>query len=523
MLIRQVNLLSVTDPCSIYADNFIKYKRNMKKYVLCISISLIFLFSCFSIERIIILGRDDHWQRLYYKDNIILHSGKGGFTDLVLKEGEYKPTEETDLLIHFNKLPPEDITGSYRTESSGIILSEKLAMYGNGAGFFTKQSGGVRLLANNDALLYPGKVWEDFTVEFWLYPATMEEGETLLLWNGTLKFESTILPQEISCYIQNRRVVWNFKNFFLPPDREAFTLELRGNSPLVPKSWHHHTLRFNSSTGMLEYLLDGIPDAIIYTTNTGREEKSFYLPVTGNLSEGVLTIGEVFTGLIDELRISRSFITKPFTELYLDEKGTAITRVFDLGYTNSRLSKIEAAYSTPSDSSVYFYYKISDIMAQPDSPENNWIPFIPGRSLPEDRSGRYLQLKVELLPSGDGVHSPTVHEITIAFEPDLPPPPPVKLRAIPGDGKVILQWSAVTEQDVKGYMVYYGHRPGYYFGTESNLGSSPVDVGNKTEVTLEGLLNGRLYYFSVAAYDSADPPHLSDFSEEVSTRPSEIR
>ncbi|MFW5747687.1 MAG: hypothetical protein ACOCX6_02700, partial [bacterium] len=71
-----------------------------------------------------------------------------------------------------------------------------------------------------------------------------------------------------------------------------------------------------------------------------------------------------------------------------------------------------------------------------------------------------------------------------------------------------------------GYLIFYGTRPGRYFGTDSDDGPSPVDAGMNTEFTLEGLENGKLYYFSVAAYDDATPPHRSGFSDEVSARPS---
>jgi hypothetical protein len=73
---------------------------------------------------------------------------------------------------------------------------------------------------------------------------------------------------------------------------------------------------------------------------------------------------------------------------------------------------------------------------------------------------------------------------------------------------------------VRGYLVYYGITPGNYHGTGADRGPSPIDVGSATELDLEGLENGRLYYFTAVCYDSTDPPHRSAFSREVSARPS---
>jgi len=76
---------------------------------------------------------------------------------------------------------------------------------------------------------------------------------------------------------------------------------------------------------------------------------------------------------------------------------------------------------------------------------------------------------------------------------------------------------------VRGYLVYYGTSPGNYHGTGAGRGPSPIDAGSATELDLEGLENGRLYFFAVVCYDSTDPPHRSAFSVEVSARPSGAR
>jgi hypothetical protein len=75
------------------------------------------------------------------------------------------------------------------------------------------------------------------------------------------------------------------------------------------------------------------------------------------------------------------------------------------------------------------------------------------------------------------------------------------------------------EEDTAGYLVYYGTRPGVYRGDEARTGESPIDVGDTTETVIEGLSNGRVYYFSVATYDTAGKKNRSPLSEEVSARP----
>ena len=52
------------------------------------------------------------------------------------------------------------------------------------------------------------------------------------------------------------------------------------------------------------------------------------------------------------------------------------------------------------------------------------------------------------------------------------------------------------------------------------LGSSPIDVGMTNNILIDGLKNGTLYYFRVAAYDRvAGDYSTGEFSAEVTARP----
>jgi len=69
-----------------------------------------------------------------------------------------------------------------------------------------------------------------------------------------------------------------------------------------------------------------------------------------------------------------------------------------------------------------------------------------------------------------------------------------------------LAWDPNAEPDLAGYKVYYG--------TQSGIYGSVLDVGNFTQYTVTGLEPETRYYFSLTAYDSSR--NESDFSDEVS-------
>jgi len=472
-------------------------------------------------DRFIVVGREDRWEDFPQVENLALVQGRWGTLDLRLRDAGHAVTGQTDLLLHFDSSPLRDESLGYTVEGEGFLLSDRHFVRGGGSAAFTGARsapgapGALRLLPGRGTLFTPGTWMGDFSIEFWLYPALLGDGEQVLAWSGARWREGKPVSQSVDCTVRARRLTWSFDNLFMGPGGEPTRVSFQGITPLVPRDWHHHLLRYDSSNGLLEYLVDGVPEAVTYTTDSGRERGSLRLPFAGDARPGHLELGATLVGFLDELAILRG-VQQPSTARYGDRPGSATSRAFDLGYTGTHLKRIEAAFRTPADSAVFFYYWIYDRV---DDPSENWQQFLPGQELGEAR-GRYLRLRVELSPDGARQNSPEVSELRAVYEQDLPPSPPAALQALPGNGAVQLYWNPVNEADVRGYLVYYGHSPGDYHGGDSDLGRSPIDAGKASELLVTGLANGKLYYFSVVAYDSTDPPHRSLFAREMSARPS---
>ncbi len=493
----------------------------VKKHIFTLIILLTALCLCplSALDNRISMGADDNWIDLSWVERVSLVEGKRGYLDIVLRDGEYVPDEQTDLLLHFNS---RVVTGLYAVIDNDLEITHKASRLGSGAGVFRETGDGILLKPEAGAIFSPGVSWGDFTIEFWLYPATLDEGSGIIAWSGSRFVGERIITQKVSCDISDGAIVWRFKNVFLPPDHSETMIELRGHSGLIPRQWKHHLLRYNSTTGLLEYLINDEPVAITHTTSSGRESGVPYVPFTGDAIDNVLEIGGSLNGLIDELRISDTFVTEPHVNTFTQNIGIVTSRVFDLGFSNSLLSRIDAETTTPGETGVSFFYRLSERMTSRHDVAGDWQPFSPGTGFPPDTRGRYLQILIELYPDGSGSVSPTLSTLDVYYEPDLPPHPPGWIEVVPGNKTLTIQWQAATDSDVAGYFVYYGSKPGQYFGTGSMTGQSPIDAGNTTEVILEGLENGRLYYVAVVSYDSSDPPHQSQFSDEAAARPSHL-
>ncbi len=479
-----------------------------------------------ALDKVLTLGGGESWQSIETADGIAYRTGFEGKLDMTLADAEYLPAPETDLLLHFDGLSgsqPVDAAANYVVRSSSIGFSRQISMLGGASGLFQGERRALVLAPSSpQALFRTGNQWHDFTIEFWVYAADLSEGQTILLWNNGRLAGGKLLRQELRASIVNGHLVWTFRNFFVPPSGGAFDLRLSGHAFLVPREWYHCLVRFDSNTGLLESTVNGTPDAVAYANGSGSEDGSVYFPFTGTAMEPRLVVGDGFNGLLDELRISRSFV-QPSTDVrYSLKPGVALTEILDLGYPDTVVPSITVRDRTPGNTDLYFYYKAANMKTSDTELSGAWTQFAPGAALSTPPRGRYLQIKVELLPDGTGEVSPALSWITLTYRPHLPPPAPVLLTAQPGDGQIVLSWRAVVDPDLAGYRIYYGDRPHQYFGTDSSSGKSPVDVGNTTTFTLTGLTNGKLYYIAVAAYNSSQPSEQGGFSTEVAARPSQL-
>jgi hypothetical protein len=452
-----------------------------------------------------------------------------------IADASYKPGPGVDLLVHMDSGRPSDEAGNWTIEAGrSFAVDSARSAFGPGSGSFRGELSALSIAPGASALFAARSAFRDFSVEFWLYPANVENGEVVLLWQSIRALSSSASAQRVSCVVAGGRLSWSFSGFFCAPGGAAASVpvELRARSPLVPRAWSHHLVRFDGDTGLVEYLVDGVPEAIAYATSTGREGGEPREPAIGSASP--IMFCPAFSGLADELRLCRSFVEEPSLLPYGRESALVISPVADLGYGNSRLVAVESEAKAPGASAVELSYRIADSWAgwRADSPA--WIPLRPGQPLPGTARGRFVQVKAELFPDGAGRLSPSLSSLTLRYEPDPPPPPPARLVASPKDGAVELRWTKVPEADLAGYLVYYGDRPGEYAGTGADQGPSPIDAGGATSLIITGVPNGRLLYFAVAAYDgapavsavSAASPvrrassRAGEFSPEAAARPS---
>ena len=492
-----------------------KIKSNL--YLLLFHLFLVFPF--LSAETLQ-LGAEDEWQ------GTILHNlesspGKGGFLDLVLSRTELSVNPEyTDLLLSLNQERSMDRTGHYSLEEHPEY-GKRYFKSGSGSATFNRENRLVLQSGDPKALFSPYSNWEDFTIEFWLYPANPREGESIISWEGLGRKDNEIYSQSILCHFINRRLVWSFNNVFQLPDRPESHYEISGDA-VLPRQWNHHMLRYDSRTGMLEYLINGLPSAIIYTTPEGNESSTVFTPRIGE-EPGKIILGDGFTGFMDEFRVERRFNDAPSISRY-NMPGYGVSPVLDLEFSDSRIDSLDALTGNPDNTAVYSYYLTTNSLLKAEqarqsfrgeesimSDDGLWTPIENGIT---GAKGRYLVIAFLMFPDMKSDLSPSLSFLNIGYTPSFPPLPPSHIR-VNREGKGIrLEWTPSASPDVEGYLLFFGEKPGEYI-----YPGSPVKVEKENYTFIDGLSPFKQYFFSVRSYTGGAEPRYSDFSQEISVRP----
>lgn len=433
-----------------------------------------------------------------------------------------------DLSLSFDEADPaafSDSAGRYSLSASPAVAATgaSRARAGSGAALFAgagDSAASLVLRPGRDALFAAGNRLGDFSVEFWLYPAIMENGEQILSWTANSRTPAGIaFIQRFRLQVARNRLEWTFADFFESSDRtRRRDLALASRSAPVPRTWSHHLLRFDAGTGLLEYLVDGRLESAVHSTPSGAEGGEVFRPSAG--SGGVLEIAPRYAGLVDEFRIHPLVLESPRLSRYPRAGGRATTRFLDLGAAGSRVARIDLRGDAGKDGAeIRLFARAGESPYGWKDDEATWTPVRAGIPLGAAVVGRWVQIAAVLYPDGKGEATPLLEELTVFYERDEPPRAPGFVAAEAGDSSVALRWRASPDADAAGYLVYYGESSGEYFGTGAAAGPSPVDVGKRTSFVVDGLRNGTLYYFSIAAYDRGEERRAGAQSREVAARP----
>lgn len=473
-----------------------------------------------------VLGGKGGWNDVDSLNGVTTGQGRFGYKCLELASNSSGKTTDTDLLLDFEGGTFVDKAGNYKIIENNLYPSKR-TVRGKTAGLSRRQGDGIKLMGNNTSFLGRSGPAGSFLIDFWLCPAVIDNGETVVNWRSSRNILGSLEYQVINVYFYRNKLFCVFTNIFDGFIRNGGDVVIEGRTNLIPNKWSHHTIVFQEENGLLEYRVDGLLEYVEYITDTGTEDGTVNPAVIGVPAD--LEICSNYTGLIDDFRIRRSYYD---IKKYVDsEQQDAFARsVYNVSggrieskpiylQPGSVLNSINAETNIPEQTAVQFYVRAGDNYFgwTENSPE--WLPVKAGEKI-SGVNGAYFQIAAELFPDGAGKITPSITQIDLNYTPLPPPMPPLKVKATAGNGQVTLTWTHSVDESSGGYYIYYGTKPGEYLGRSAKEGASPINAGDATSYTVTGLKNGSIYYFAVAAWSKADEKIRGDFSKEVYARPS---
>ena len=464
-------------------------------------------------------GKEDNWQQFPLRSNVELEKGLRGYYDILVGDQRHFPSKVVDMMLHFDETIPRDARNNWQITENRTVIVAQAARSGDGAAYFSRQNGGITLRAVESPLFNQAGDWGDFSIEFYSYAIQLEEYEQLLLWQSENEpapsLSGSKIVQKIELVVREERMQWNFINFFSLEDQllPSLTLYAVDRSPL--RRWQHHLLRYRQARGLLEYLIDGQPQAVTYTTENGREGGARYSHIHRPTTQEELHIAPAFSGMLDEFRIVGEWMEPPPLRNYSVASGVIESNIIDLAERYGQLRRIEAQFQTPDQSQVQIEYRTAMERREfVEEDEASWVVVHPDIDIIPSPYLRFLKLRVRLLPDGVGANSPRLSTIGVVIERAVPlsaPRNPIVIENA-ADKSIELMWQPPFDLQPLGYRIFYGPRPGYY--------PYRIEVGTPTRYLLPPLKPDSPYYFVIESYLRDYPTLPGSRSEALYVRTS---
>ena len=493
------------------------------KKILILSSLCLLTFSAFAVQKSRIIGGAGGWNDLQTAEGVTTGIGRFGYACVQLATSAKEISGATDLFLSFEGDSIVDASGHYSVLSNRLVRIND-AIKGKGAALCRGEGNGISVKGGKNAIFGRTGMVGSFSIEFWLSPSIAENGETIFSWRSSRNANSYSQYQMVTAGFSHNHLEWNFFNIFSGFAEKTVTLS--GVSTIIPNIWARHTLSFDQETGMLEYCVDGMTEAVMFVTDNQHENGTVCDPILGVIAD--LDICPDYTGKIDDFRIeTRPFIRENTNIYYTGNEtykidGGRFTSHPILVSQAATLDAVNALMNVPEQTDVRLFVRAGDDCFGWTDSYPEWKEISSGEPI-SGMSGLYFQVAAELLPDGGGMTSPSITQLELQYTEQPLPAAPFTVLAEAGDGCVTLNWSYSLDDTAGGYYVYYGNRPGEYMGRVAAEGMSPIRAGNVTSLTVNGLKNGTIYYFAVSAYSRIDDSINGPLSGEVFARPTAKR
>lgn len=506
--------------------------------------------------------------------NIKISKDHRGKTIFSLTDNTYTPDtipHISDLVLSFNRPSSElifDDSKHYKVRFASYEIEKGNGVFGGGGARFFRADDRVEIETRSSLWLGECQDLGSFTIEFRFKPSSLTGTQTLMKRMGYLSG----LKNGFEILLINGRIHARFHGVFRNSEGYPVDVYLERGKTLKNNRWYHFMVSYDRLSGKIGRYLNGDEEETAYITRTREPFIDVYTPLFRCEDLPMLVIGKDFYGIMDEIRIAHreysdlkketALALKRYKEVGekgrqpVNREGVLTSAVWTLPLSGTKITSFDWEENTPQGTFIWMEMRISDFLFGQNDDRPKWYRISRGqRGIFEKKTedgdylrGKYIQWRAHLVSSPEGKRSPSLADVSIKYENDLPPVPPTGVSITSAkDGRFTIRWNKNPESDVLGYKIYYGIRSKNYDGVISFIDGKRIPAaehikGNTIEIEINNdiinenrkldtqsvlhypvLKNTVLYYLAVSAYDSYKPDtpfnHESELSREITVRP----
>ena len=481
----------------------------------------VFVFS----EKISWNTRNNFLSGIYKTENVELVSDGAKSLYYKIKKQSYNfntDDNDVDLFMPFDaENKQKAVVKNYETLQKSFQYKMSDSYIGTCA-YFYKNEHKIELQGNKKSVFVPGRVIGSFTINFYIYPMNLSENNVLFK-IGSHYYENSndsICDQSFSAVLDEGVFKCQFRNVFNNEKNKPIPeFTVKAYQRIMPQEWTNLTITYDSFSGVIKLFINGVENGIAKAAG-----ESVYPMIFNPANRCILDIGTAYVGAIDDFLIKHGTETEKIERGFAQDGAVIVSTVQKLDDFNIVIKDINFLDYEKDGAEVKYFARFSSAPFDVDDTVKSikpveWIALNEENiSYLKNKKAAYFQWKALLLPGVNGYTSPHFSGINLEYEKDFPPSPPSGVKIAEKDGTIFLKWKNNTEQDLKGYKIYYGTKPGVYFCNDAAEGESPIIIDKVDNFKLTKLKKNLIYYITVTAFDDKNANHESAFSEEVSKR-----
>ncbi len=474
------------------------------KYV--IFILLLCSVDLLSINRITSKKKQD-FKKLEIRNGRVKYIKKIGY-GIIFDHQKPFISKEIDLFFDFdNNNIDKDVTAHYKIKKYNVKYVPSMKLNNTPTGGFINYKHGIIVKVNKNNYLSNKVDMGSFFIDFYIHPSLYKNAT--ILKKGVFydnKFYGIIIE------LKKKRIQILFNNFFYDENNKSYSFTLKSLKRIKLKAWQHIGLIYNKLNGKISLFIDGKIDNEKYAAADEKFRSEILIPRFLKTDGSDLVLFKNYLGYIDNFRIGTT-ANIDFHEFmdFLSEEVIISSPMYNFKFPNSIIKRMNFKIKDHDKGIIDIFVKYGNRLKDINLME--WIEvkevlkkkdrFILNEFNPKCK---YFKWKIVMKRNPVLKRSPVFYNYDLNYLENDPPLPPKNIKMHEYDNKVNISWEKNLEEDLKGYVLYWG--------TKSKNYENKVDLGLENSYIIDSLKSLNNYYFTIRAYDSKDPYNYSAFSKE---------